>query len=207
MVVGTITISDGRQTWHKKGVNGQRKTSSGRRRAAPALNERTLHELALRYVGRFATTRGKLRAYLGRKLRERGWDGAQEPDLAVLADRFASEGYVDDAGYALSRAEALAARGYGKRRLLERLRTAGVEEQDTTAAREHTEREALASALRFAERRRIGPYASAVGDMKEREKALAAMVRAGHPFGLARAIVSLPAGGTIDLDELADRAG
>jgi regulatory protein len=43
--------------------------------------------------------------------------------------------------------------------------------------------------------------------MKEREKALAAMVRAGHPFGLARAIVSLPAGGTIDLDELADRAG
>jgi regulatory protein len=125
----------------------------------------------------------------------------------VLADRFASQGYVDDAGYALSRAEALAARGYGKRRLLERLRTAGVEEQDSTAAREHSEREALASALRFAERRRIGPYASAVGDMKEREKALAAMVRAGHPFGLARAIVSLPAGGTIDLDELADRAG
>jgi hypothetical protein len=62
MVVGTITISDGRQTWHKKGVNGQRKTSSGRRRAAPALNEQTLHELALRYVGRFATTRGKLSA-------------------------------------------------------------------------------------------------------------------------------------------------
>ena len=42
--------------------------------------------------------------------------------------------------------------------------------------------------------------------MGQRQKAIAAMVRAGHGFGLARAIVSLPPGALIDLDDLADRA-
>jgi regulatory protein len=43
------------------------------RRALPPLDQAALQELALRYVGKYATTRAKLRAYLGRKLRERGW--------------------------------------------------------------------------------------------------------------------------------------
>ena len=43
------------------------------------LNEERLHELALFYVGRFATTRAKLIAYLSRKLRERGWEGERQP--------------------------------------------------------------------------------------------------------------------------------
>ena len=160
------------------------------------------------YVGRFATTRAKLRAYLARKIRERGWDGARQPDLAALAERFAQQGYVNDAGYALAKAQALTARGYGKRRVAERLRGAGIEEQDSAAAREHSEKEAVAAALRFAERRRLGPFAAAQSsDLREREKALTAMVRAGHGFGLAKAILALPPGAPIDREELAESAG
>jgi regulatory protein len=58
----------------------------------PPLDEGRLNELALRYVGRFATTRAKLRSYLGRKLRERGWDGTREPEIAANAERFAAQG-------------------------------------------------------------------------------------------------------------------
>ena len=58
------------------------------RRPRPPLDDKRLDELALRYVGRYATTRAKLRAYLARKLRERGWDGAREPDLDGLAEPF-----------------------------------------------------------------------------------------------------------------------
>jgi len=177
------------------------------RRAAPPLNESTLRELALAYVGRFATTRTKLRVYLARKIRERGWGGAGEPGLEALADAFAAQGYVDDAGFALAKAQALAARGYGKRRLIERLRGAGVQEDDSVAAREHSDSEAVEAALRFAERRRIGPFALAPADTKAREKALAALVRAGHSFALARAIAALPPGATIDRDELAALSG
>ena len=67
----------------------------------------------MRYVGRYSTTRAKLSAYLARKVRERGWDGTREPDLVRIADRFAEQGYVDDAAYALAKSEALTGRGYG----------------------------------------------------------------------------------------------
>ncbi len=175
------------------------------RRTPTPLNESRLNELALRYVGRFSTTRAKLRSYLARKIRERGWDGAREPDLARIADRFAEQGYVDDAAYALAKSEALTGRGYGKRRVLEQLRAAGVAEEDGAAAREHAQAEAVAAALRFAKRRRLGPFAaSTISDPKEREKALGAMIRAGHGFGLARAIIALPPGADIDIEELSE---
>src|SRR5437660_3843439 len=103
----------------------------GARRPLPPLDDQRLGELALRYVGRFSTTRAKLRTYLARKIRERGWDGAREPDLARIADRFAEQGYVDDAAYALAKSEALTGRGYGKRRVLEQLRAAGVADEDS----------------------------------------------------------------------------
>lgn len=167
------------------------------------LDEARLGELALRYVGRFSTTRAKLRSYLARKIRERGWDGARAPDVAAIAERFAAQGYVDDAAFALAKSEALTARGYGKRRVLQSMRIAGVGEDDSAAARDHADAEAVAAALRFARRRRIGPFAdSPPRDPKERERALAAMVRAGHGFGLARAIVALSPGAEVDLEEL-----
>jgi regulatory protein len=174
-------------------------TRSGPRRALIPLDESRLNELALRYVGRYSTTRAKLRSYLARKIRERGWSDAREPDVARIAERFAEQGYVDDAAYALAKSEALTGRGYGKGRLLDKLRAAGVEEDDGAAAREHADAEAVEAALRFARRRRIGPFAvDVVRDPKQREKALAAMIRAGHRFGLARAIVDLPPGTEID---------
>jgi regulatory protein len=176
---------------------------SRRRRPVPPLDEAKLNELALRYAGRFATTRAKLRSYLARKLRERGWDGAREPDLATIAERFARQGYVDDSSYALAKSRALAGRGYGKRRVLEALKAAGVEDEEGAAARDHAEAEAVSAALRFARRRRVGPFAdSAPRNSSDKDKALAAMVRAGHAFELSRAILALPPGAEVDPDQL-----
>lgn len=168
------------------------------RRERPPLDQKKLEELALRYVERFATTRAKLRDYLRRKVRERGWKGEIQPDFDAIAERFAAQGYVDDAAYALSKARSLSGRGYGKRRLVQKLWVAGVDEEDCEEARAHADEEALASALRFAERRRLGPFAAEAGDPKQREKALGAMVRAGHELTLSRAIVSLPPGASLE---------
>jgi regulatory protein len=184
--------------WHKKGVKA--------RRPPVPLDGKSLHQLALRYVGRFATTRAKLRAYLARKVRERGWDGAGMPDFEEVAERFAALGYVDDAGYAMAKSRALTGRGFGRRRVVQALHVAGIRDEDGEAARDYAAVEAVGAALRFAERRKIGPFAGpARSDAKERQKALAAMTRAGHGFGLARAIVDLPAGGQFDEEELAER--
>lgn len=159
----------------------------------------------MRYVGRFATSRSKLRAYLQRKVRERGWDGGQPPDLERLAERFCELGYVDDAAYALSKSQSLASRGYGKRRLDEKLRMDGIGEDDGAAARALAETEAVASALRFARRKRIGPFGNGDRDPRARDKAIAALVRAGHPFPVARAIADMPPNEDIDFDQLRER--
>ena len=184
--------------WHKNGAMAPPRPP---RRPRP-LDSKRLAELALRYVGRYATTRAKLRAYLARKIRERGWSDSTEPDLDRLADRFCELGYVDDSAYALAKAQSLSSRGYGKRRLDEKLRLAGIDDEDGAEARELADGRAVDSALRFAERRRIGPFAAGAGDSNQREKAISAMVRAGHPYGLARAIAELRPGATVDIDDL-----
>ena len=181
-------------------------TRSRSRRAPVPLGTKQLEDLALRYVGRYATSRAKLTAYLARKVRERGWGDEREPDFDALALRFGELGYVDDAAYALSKSRTLSSRGFGKRRLDEKLRAAGIGEDDSVAAREHADGEAVDSAIRFAERRRIGPFASTQADPRQREKAVAAMVRAGHSFGIANQIARMPPGAEVDRDDLRERS-
>lgn len=171
------------------------------------LTEESLNERALAYVGRFATTRAKLASYLTRKIRERGWAGESDPPVDELVSRFARSGLVDDAAYALSKSRSLAERGYGARRLRLSLRAAGVDDDDSTAARALADEEAVQAALRFARRRRIGPFAAARPDPKGREKALGAMVRAGHRFELARALVDCAPGDEPDREELQNKCG
>lgn len=180
---------------------------TSRRRGPPRpLDEDSLRQLALAYVGRFATTRAKFRHYLSRKIRERGWAGDRSPDVAALADAFAEQGYIDDSGYAAAKAQSLTARGYGPRRVAAHLRRAGVEEEDAAAAHRHSQDEAVAAAVRFAQRRKIGPFSSGPAqDPRVREKALAAMVRAGHGFEIAKTILDWPADVPLDLREIAYR--
>jgi regulatory protein len=187
--------------WHKNGAMARQRSF----RQRPPLDSRRLEELALRYVGRYATTRAKLRVYLARKIRERGWSGPGEPELDRLAERFGELGYIDDSAYALAKSQALSSRGYGKRRLDDKLRIAGIGEEDGAAARDHAVAQAVEAALRFAERRRIGPFAASTADPKQREKAIAAMIRAGHSFALARAIAAIPPGELVDVDELREQ--
>ena len=162
------------------------------RRPRPPLDEAALKELGLAYVARFATSRAKLGDYLRRKLRERGWAGSGEPPVAAIVAWAAEAGFIDDPAYALSKARALGARGFGERRVGQALRAAGIEDDDGAAARDHARDTADEAALRFARRKRLGPFAVTPPDRRDSDKALAAMIRAGHPFELARRTLLLP---------------
>jgi regulatory protein len=177
------------------------------RKPRPPLNAAKLRELALGYVGRFATTRAKLRDYLRRKVRERGWEGSLDPDIDGLAETFARQGYVDDEAFALAKSRSLTTRGYGLRRVEHALRAAGVEEVDAGAAHQLAREDKVEAALRFAERRRLGPFASQAADREARARAIATMIRAGHGFGLARLILELPPGQPVDRLALAEQHG
>lgn len=182
------------QSWRVRSRADKRLRASPK----PPLDSEGLERLGLFYAGRYATTRSKLADYLRRKLEERGWKGAAEPPVERLVESFAELGYVDDKGFASARTASLLRRGYGERRVQAALRGAGIAEEDSADARDISEEEALAAAHRFARRRRLGPYGASASDRPARDKAAAAMLRAGHRLDLVRQVL---AAGPEDLPE------
>ena len=167
----------------------------------PPLDSEGLERLALFYVGRYATTGAKLKTYLARKVRERGWEGPA-PDLEALVERFKSLGYIDDGAFAAARAASLQRRGYGERWVAQALQAEGIGEEDAAEAKAQAREAALAAALRFAERKRIGPFAAEAPDREGRHKAFAAMMRAGHPLEVVRRVLNASPGEIPDSDNI-----
>ncbi|WP_164118331.1 RecX family transcriptional regulator [Sphingorhabdus sp. Alg239-R122] len=163
------------------------------------LNERLLRDLALHYVGRYATSAHKLKLYLARKLRERGWEDEKPADLDILVARFAELKYIDDALYASQKAASLIARGYGSRRVDTALYAAGISEQDSTAAKAASDAAKTQAAITMARKRRFGPFAREAHSPEKRQKQLQAMLRGGHDFSIARTLVFADS-----MDEIAD---
>jgi regulatory protein len=180
---------------------GEDRARSDRRtkRVKPPLDETKLRDLALHYAARFATTGARLEDYLRRKIRERGLaenaDGRTiDPDIPALVARLVELGYVDDDAYARMRARDLGARGYGGRRVEETLRHAGVSE-GLRAAHAPDEAASRRAAALMAKKRRLGPFGAQADDAtplarrKAHEKAVAAMLRAGHQYDHVKAIL------------------
>lgn len=167
----------------------------------PPLDAEALERLALFYVGRYATTGAKLRSYLVRKVRERGWEGSP-PDVETIVGRFKALGYIDDAAFASARAASLQRRGYGERRVSQALHEAGIGDEDAADANEQAREGALKAALRFAERKRIGPFAAEEPDREGRQKAFAAMMRAGHSMDVVRRVLNTSPGEIPESDNL-----
>jgi regulatory protein len=158
------------------------------KRSPKPLDSARLNDLALHYVARFATSAAKLESYLKRKLRERGWEGEGDPPLRSLVERFVEAGYVDDLAYAKAKSGSLLRRGYGQRRVGQALHAAGIGEdvrEEVRAGIGEQRRAALALAVK----RRFGPFGAELPDRPLREKQLAAMLRAGHPLDMARALL------------------
>lgn len=169
-----------------------------RQRPISPLDAAALERLALRYVERFSTTRAKLTAYLTRKIRERGWKGVSS-DPAALAERLASLGYIDDRLFAEAKARSMARRGLGARRVHDALRQAGVLSEDAAIVAPTSSAARMDTALVFARKRRIGPFADEPSDRARATKNVAAMVRAGHAPDIAWKIARMAPGETVEI--------
>jgi regulatory protein len=166
-------------------------TKASRARTPRPLGADALRALATAYVARYQTSSGKLALYLRRKLSERGWDGADDPPVAEIVDRFVALGYVDDQNYANARAAVLAGRGYGPRRVSDALRAAGIDQSNVEPVTQNDD-EVRRIAHIYAKRRRIGPYATKEANPDLIRKWTAAMINAGHSYTLAREIACQP---------------
>ncbi len=121
----------------------------------------------------------------------------------AAVDKMERLAFLDDRQYAAMRGSALTRRGLGPRRVEMQLRIDGIAQEDADEALATATAAANDAALRFARRRRLGPFAvSAPEDPARRERQVAAFVRAGHAPALARRILALAPGDESALETL-----
>jgi regulatory protein len=180
-------------------MKGEYQYSKRERKRAQPLDAERLRALALAYVGRYATSCARLATYLKRKIAERGWADENTPPIADLVTQFQSLGYVDDEAFAKTRSESLLRRGYGPNRLKISLRVSGIGTEIIDRTANVDDDNALAAAMVFARRKRIGPYARDPESPDNRQKMIATLLRAGHSYDVSRKILALTANDIVNL--------
>lgn len=181
-------------------MRGFRKARAGAD-PGPAPSRDVLHEAALGYLARCSATAATLTRVLDRRIAtwaRRAARAAIDPDIiardaaqsketvpAILA-RLGDVGLVDDAAYAESRARSLSCAGRSRRAISAHLAAKGVDPETARQALPDDADVELAAALAFAKKRRIGPFTREEEGRsvtrEQRQKALAAMARAGFGF-------------------------
>jgi len=166
----------------------------------PAVTPAALETAALHYLERYASSVANLRRVLMRRIERAAragvidrTDGRARVDAIV--ERLRERRLVDDSTYADGRARSLSRQGRSRAAIARRLAEKGVDPEAVEAALS-TLAEAgetdMRAALRFAKRRRLGPFRAAKARAERRERDLAALGRAGFSYEVARLVVDAP---------------
>jgi regulatory protein len=168
----------------------------------------SLAEAALFYLSRYASSSGNLRRVLMRKIARStafyGDDPAPlKPIVEALVVKHAQSGAVNDTAYADSQVRKLRRRGSSARLIAQSLGAKGVPaevvaEAASTMREEGGDPEA---ALRFAQRRRLGPFRQ-TGRVENRQRDMAALGRMGFDYQTAKIIVDAE-----NIETLTERIG
>ncbi len=156
------------------------------------VTEKSLFNSALFYLRRYSATEAQLRRVMQRKIRRVAQ--AEPPPaeqvsawLDAVVARLTRAGYLDDTRVATAKASALRRSGKSTRAIRQTLRLKGVPAPllaELLGGGDDTE-----AAWTAARKKRLGPYRAASKRADFRQKDLAALLRGGFPYGLAKRIV------------------
>jgi regulatory protein len=171
-------------------------TRKAQPRKAKLLTESRLRNIALHYLGRYASASGNLRRVLWRRVaKARMEDPAAAPDaetwIDALIERFESAGVLDDAVYAEAQVQTLHRRGVSAKGIRHRLSAKGVGAEDIDTALNALGESDMIAACRYARRRRLGPWRRKDRAAK-RDRDLAALGRQGFSYHIASAVIDSP---------------
>ncbi len=163
------------------------------RRPPKPIDAARLERAALHYLERYASSSDNLRRVLERRIartcRLRGDDPSAFDGLAqTIVERCVKAGLLDDRTYARGQVASLRRRGLSARAIAARLAAKGLDRELAGTALHEDPATDDEAAWTFARRRRLGPFRRG-GRAEHRDRDMAAMARAGYPFGLARGIV------------------
>lgn len=161
------------------------------------ITETYLRNVALWYMERYASSAANLKSVLMRRVRiSSAYHGGDPAEGAVMVDavvrRYAEAGILNDRLFAETRARSLVSRGTSTKMIKRKLAEKGVSSDDIDAALDEVldrENGELASAARYARRRRIGVYRVTGKREQNRDRDLAALARQGFGFGIAATVV------------------
>jgi len=182
--------------------DGPGKAADARRRRQPLkATPEKLKNSALYYLERYDTSSAHLRRRLHQKIQLSAKVHGTDPEegaaaVEQLIARFTELGLLDDARFAREQVRRLLARGTSGAMIRNRLRAKGLTAEEIDAALAADEaggagRE-LRAALRYARRRRLGPYRldGRPGERAERrDRDLAALGRQGFDFETALQVI------------------
>ncbi|WP_237153550.1 regulatory protein RecX [Oryzibacter oryziterrae] len=166
----------------------------------PARLREKLRRSGFAYLQRYAASQAHFRDVLGRKFRrwlEAGYivaePAALEAEVAAVVAEFQGLGLLDDKAFAEARVASGRRKGASRLRIAMTLRRKGVDAETAEVALAGDEGSDEEAALRFAHRRRIGPWRrDRGGDAATlRNREIAAMMRQGFGYGLARTIIDM----------------
>lgn len=170
-----------------------------KRRIVKPITAKRLENIAAAYVDRYASSAGRLRDVLLRRVRKARHAEAPVMDDAEamiegIVEKYVKAGVLNDRRFAEHKADTLSRRGTSQRRIREKLAMARVGRDDVDHAlailRDETDGDSeFTAAVALARRRRLGPFADPNVRSDRRDKHLAAMGRAGFAFGLARRVI------------------
>ncbi len=171
-----------------------------RRRVQRRVTPDRLHRIALHYLERYASSAENLRRVLMRRIeRAARAHGSDRAEGAAMVEaevaRLTAAGILDDAAYAWAKADSQSRAGKSGRAIAQYLRAKGVDRSHIDAALAALEVDGvdpdLTAAVRYARRRRLGPWRT--GDRAEhRDRDLAALGRRGFDYGTARTVIDAP---------------
>lgn len=169
------------------------------KRPPKKITEKYLYNAGLAYLQRFPASTAHFRTVMMRKIDRscrHHTDQSREDSIALLdktIEKFQSLALLDDEGYTRGMITSLRARGASARAIHAKLQQKGLKPdiiQDTLKDidNENDDEDAeLAAALKFARRKKLGPYCTK--DTPE-DKQLATLARAGFSYDICKKIIT-----------------
>ena len=172
------------------------KTLQKQRKPKRKITPQRLKNIGLYYLKRFESSTENLRSVLRRRV----YDYAREnPDFnkdeayvwieQLLAD-FKGWGYLNDERYAELKIRDYLAAGKPARYIQNKLKQKGVDENITNDILENQEYDAKAMALKFAKKKKIGPFREDEESRRDnRQKDMGTLIRAGFEYDIVMEIL------------------
>lgn len=166
-----------------------------KRRVPKKMTRSRLRNIATHYFEQRTTTRGHLRFLLLRRIRKsllhhEGDEAEMVGWLDPLLDDLERMGLLNDRAWARSRVQRLRRRGLSDRAMRANLREKRVPPEIIEEVLADAPVDPVVNAVRFARKRRIGPFREH-GREERFDKDLGKLARGGHPFDVARRVLTM----------------